>query len=80
MANSLRLLSTSNAPEPDGDDELLDTYSQVVTRAVESVAGSVIKIDVSIPARGRQPTRAGSGSGLLFTPDGFLLTNHQRET
>jgi S1-C subfamily serine protease len=75
VANSLRLLSTSESPEPDGDDELLDTYSQVVTRAVESVAGSVIKIDISVPARGRQAAHSGSGSGFVFTPDGFALTN-----
>ena len=75
MASSLRLLSTSESPEPADDDELLDTYSQVVTGAAASVAPSVIKIDVSVPARGRQPARAGSGSGFIFTPDGFALTN-----
>jgi S1-C subfamily serine protease len=74
VASSLRLLSASESPEPD-DDALLDTYSQVVTSAVESVAGSVIKIDVSVPARGRQAPRSGSGSGFIFTPDGFALTN-----
>jgi S1-C subfamily serine protease len=67
----LRLIST-----PEGDDDaLLDSYSQTVTSAVERVAPSVIKIDVSFPARGRQPERQGSGSGFIFTPDGFALTN-----
>jgi S1-C subfamily serine protease len=76
VASSLRLLSASESPEPDdNDDELLDTYSQVVTGAAASVAPSVIKIDVTIPARGRQPAHAGSGSGFIFTPDGFALTN-----
>jgi len=46
-----------------------------VTRAVERIAPSVIKIDVTLPARGRQPERSGSGSGFVFTPDGFALTN-----
>jgi len=54
---------------------LLDTYSQVVTRAVDDVSASVLKIDVSLPARGRQPAHQGSGSGFIFTPDGFALTN-----
>src|SRR5438445_7952212 len=75
VATSLRLLSTADSPEPDGDDELLDTYSKVVTRAVDEVSASVIKIDVSLPARGRQPAHQGSGSGFIFTPDGFALTN-----
>ena len=54
---------------------MLDTYSQVVTRAVDDVSASVLKIDVSLPARGRQPAHQGSGSGFIFTPDGFALTN-----
>src|SRR5438128_3982923 len=75
VATSLRLLSTADSPEPDGDDELLDTYSQVVTRAVDEVGASVFKIDVTLPSRGRRPAHQGSGSGFIFTPDGFALTN-----
>jgi S1-C subfamily serine protease len=59
----------------ESDDDLLDTYSQVVTRAVERIVPSVLKIDVTVPGRGRQPERAGGGSGFVFTPDGFALTN-----
>jgi S1-C subfamily serine protease len=71
VATPLELISSN----PERDDELLDVYSQVVTRAVERVAASVIKIDVTLPARGRQPERSGSGSGFIFTPDGFAITN-----
>jgi S1-C subfamily serine protease len=77
---SVQLLSDPRE-EPVDDDEALDAYSRVVTSAVERVAASVIKIDVQFPAqtnprRGpRPPSRAGSGSGFIFTPDGFALTN-----
>src|SRR5207237_9859361 len=51
------------------------TYSTVLNRAFERIAPSVLKIDVTLAARGRQPERQGSGSGFIFTPDGFALTN-----
>jgi S1-C subfamily serine protease len=70
LAASLQLLSNSAE-----DNDVLDAYSTVVTRAVERIAPSVLKIDVAIPGRGRQPERQGSGSGFIFTPDGFALTN-----
>jgi S1-C subfamily serine protease len=47
------------------DRDLLDAYSRAVVDAVDAVAAAVVKIEV-----GR-----GAGSGVVFTPDGFLLTN-----
>jgi S1-C subfamily serine protease len=61
------------------DDALLDAYSRAVVGAVERVGPSVVRIDVGRRAGGAGPRRspevAGTGSGLIVSPDGLVLTN-----
>ncbi|HET8676162.1 MAG TPA: trypsin-like peptidase domain-containing protein [Blastocatellia bacterium] len=70
------------AGEPARDEELLDAYSQAVMQAVEKVGPSVVNIEMSRQASSlrpdgqRRPRQMHSnGSGFIFTPDGFILTN-----
>ncbi|MBI4263350.1 MAG: trypsin-like peptidase domain-containing protein [Acidobacteria bacterium] len=55
-----------NQPNPlQSDAALLDAYSEPVVAAVETVAPSVVRIELS----------RGGGSGVIVTPDGLAVTN-----
>jgi S1-C subfamily serine protease len=56
------------------DGPLLDAYSRAVAGVVARVSPSVLKLQVR-HAGGRRGEAVGSGSGFVFTPDGFVLTN-----
>jgi S1-C subfamily serine protease len=61
------------------ESEIFDAYSRSVVGASERVSPSVVKIEIEKKGRrvrGRQmPNESGSGSGFVFTPDGFIMTN-----
>lgn len=56
-------------PPPADDSETLDAFSHAVIKVADTLRPAVVNL------RG-ESRRGGSGSGVLFTPDGFLLTNH----
>src|SRR5262245_2142820 len=67
-----------SSPSSFSDEALLDAYSQAVSGAAARLSPSVVHIQVQQSRREGQnrPLRQGSGSGFLFTPDGYILTNH----
>jgi S1-C subfamily serine protease len=76
------ILASSNPEHQNtvADSGALDAYSRAVIGAADAVMPSVVKIDV-IGKQGKEPdsrdadSHAGSGSGMIFTPDGLILTN-----
>jgi S1-C subfamily serine protease len=59
---------------PPSEAAILDAYSRAVIGAVETVGPAVVHLQIENRERGPR-ARGGSGSGVVFTPDGYLLTN-----
>jgi S1-C subfamily serine protease len=61
--------------EDSPDLELLDAYSRAVIKVVDAVGPAVVGISVNRAAGRRDQIQAGAGSGVVITPDGYVLTN-----
>lgn len=62
-------------------NNLLDAFSQAVVRVVEKVGPAVVSIQVrqpggrTAPGYGPRWEALAAGSGIIITPDGYVLTN-----
>ncbi|MGZ7030642.1 MAG: S1C family serine protease [Thermoanaerobaculia bacterium] len=65
--------AAASLPQTD-DDQLLDAYSRAVTGAAARITPAVVNIEVHHSGK-RGGEARGGGSGFLFTPDGFIITN-----
>jgi serine protease Do len=68
---NLTLISSGSSV---GEAETLDAYSQVVVSVAERVTPSVANLRVARRVRGGR-ILDGGGSGVVITPDGFLVTS-----
>lgn len=67
----------SEAPEPGvalSDAHLLDSYSRAVVDVVDMLAPAVVHVEVNGVRNGQRAQ--GTGSGVLVSPDGLILTNN----
>ena len=69
------MLELAAAPEPQAPlAQPLDAYSAAVVGAVDAVGPAVVSVYVGGAAEAER-ARGGAGSGVVVTPDGYLLTN-----
>ena len=59
-----------NTVQPQPDANVLDAYSDAVTRVVDQVGPAVVRVEPRGPNG-----RTGLGSGVVISPDGLVLTN-----
>ena len=57
------------------DAELLDAYSRAVITVADAIAPAVVSVRVGPSGTAAAPEATGAGSGVVITPDGYILTN-----
>lgn len=71
--------TSSRMPLQRNDEQLLDAYSQAVIWVVEKISPAVVNIDVQKWSgqhnHYHKQELKGNGSGVIFTQDGYILTN-----
>lgn len=74
--------STQNKIQKENNSRILDEYSRVIINASQTVSPSVVRIENITNDQENNnhfdynnERIIGSGSGFIFTPDGFILTN-----
>jgi S1-C subfamily serine protease len=73
MDTELPHVLADSQPLPD-ETTALDAYSRTVVEVVERVGAAVVSVHIGRARQGEIVT-AGGGSGVIVTPDGYLLTN-----
>jgi S1-C subfamily serine protease len=58
------------------DEDLLDAYSQAVVDVVAKIGPAVVSMGLRKHVQPWQVPLDGAGSGVIMTPDGFVLTNN----
>jgi S1-C subfamily serine protease len=85
MKPKLRLVADGASPRgavasaTTDETEVFDAYSKAVIHAADTISPAVVNIEVHravTPAEGSWGARPqATGSGFVFTPDGYLMTN-----
>jgi len=59
------------------ESEAFDAYSHIVVSTAEKIGPAVVQVEITRSVRNRRQGEdvQGGGSGVIFTPDGFLVTN-----